>query len=343
MTTDTKAEQGSTQVRTSLSKDGKFYTVDADINPHKMWSVTTILNMVPKQLTLVPWASGLVADRAIELVGPIGYQLRNVMALRHAFGKKLLLGATPDAEIKDVISQELDHIEFLLDTMFNFDIEKGKQKRSVPSTILGLLTRGNETSYKKARRQLTIAPSEYVEERGDIGTEVHNAINAYVLKEEAPRVSEMAEPYLNGFWKFLQENSPKILASELTVYHEQHQWAGTLDAVMEIGELTAVVDHKTGKSVWPDASLQIAAYNHATHFELPKQPRKENGELWLMEDHFSERDTDTGLVLHLKEEDYEVVPVVADDAQYAVFRHLMETFRWSEERSDSVIRPAWEK
>ena len=105
MTTEAKAEQGSTQVRTSLSKDGKFYTVDADLNPHKMWSVTTILNMVPKQLTLVPWASGLVADRAIELVGPIGYQLRNVLALRHAFGRGRYFPIDHDACTKVTANQ----------------------------------------------------------------------------------------------------------------------------------------------------------------------------------------------------------------------------------------------
>jgi hypothetical protein len=126
-------------------------------------------------------------------------------------------------------------------------------------------------------------------------------------------------PYMASFWRFLQDFRPHYLLTEASVF-SHHGYAGTLDAGMELrldGRLvTALVDYKSGKAVYPDAALQLSAYQRADFIGLP--------------DGTSETlpTFDAAYVLHLTPTGYELLPVYTGDEVYRLFLHVCEIGRW---------------
>lgn len=73
--------------------------------------------------------------------------------------------------------------------------------------------------------------------------------------------------HLDTWRRFLDEQNVKILHQEMTVYHRDYHYAGTLDAVVTIdGEGPYVLDIKTGGVYGQQAGMQMAAYRNATHY-----------------------------------------------------------------------------
>lgn len=59
------------------------------------------------------------------------------------------------------------------------------------------------------------------------------------------------------------------VATERPVFHPAHRWAGTFDLLAGIGGTLWLLDYKTGKGVYPETALQLAAYAHAAYM-LPE-------------------------------------------------------------------------
>lgn len=107
------------------------------------------------------------------------------------------------------------------------------------------------------------------EDAGSKGTDLHgtieqiikNAIENYegripsVVHEENEQVSH----FLNWAWS----NNVKFLESEKRVYSEAGWYAGTLDMVFEMDGKKWIGDVKTGRSIYPEYYLQMAAYQMA--------------------------------------------------------------------------------
>lgn len=101
----------------------------------------------------------------------------------------------------------------------------------------------------------------------DLGTTIHGIVEARLLGQPTPELTDEQAPFVEAFDRFLDAWQPEFEASELVVAHPEHRWAGTLDAIARIPALDdglLVVDWKTGKSVYPEVSLQLAAYHRAT-------------------------------------------------------------------------------
>ena len=120
------------------------------------------------------------------------------------------------------------------------------------------------------------------EGKADRGTIVHAAIESYVsgkpvdtdavqqqLEEKAVPEGLWAATYkmIDGVMEFLFDYEPEILWSEATVHSRKHRYAGTADLIarLRIGEsiLPAVIDVKTGKSVYNETAMQLTAYARA--------------------------------------------------------------------------------
>lgn len=65
---------------------------------------------------------------------------------------------------------------------------------------------------------------------------------------------------LIGFKHWWDKYKPKVLASEIMLYHPDIAWAGTADLICEIGGKTWLIDVKTGKENYPDMMRQLTAY-----------------------------------------------------------------------------------
>lgn len=104
----------------------------------------------------------------------------------------------------------------------------------------------------------------------NIGSEAHARME-WVLRGRAgpePECSEKAQWASMAGEDWLEKVDFKPRYVEQTIWSEHHGYAGTMDAFGEadlpgIGRVPLVLDFKTGKAVYPEARLQLAAYRNA--------------------------------------------------------------------------------
>lgn len=191
------------------------------------------------------------------------------------------------------------------------------------------------------------------DERKDVGSAVHKLIEAKVLgtpiPEELLADSELV-PFLDHFLRFVEDWQVTFEASEMVVGNEDEGYAGTLDYLLRSRLIAAALsdyfqievpedsvfcgDTKTGgeldvKGVYPEASLQMAAYRKA------KVAWLRDGTKVPMPSTFW-----SGVVLHLRPEGYRLIPAVADDAVFDAFLTVKRNAEWTSGLSKTVIRPS---
>ena len=114
-----------------------------------------------------------------------------------------------------------------------------------------------------------IDPDKVKEQAGDIGTLIHDMIEAHIVGEEfdtsgSPQVEiDKAE---NGFLAFLDweaTNKPQYLGLEIEVISEVYMYGGTMDILCHIAEKLIQIDIKSSSGVYPEMIIQVAAYQAA--------------------------------------------------------------------------------
>jgi hypothetical protein len=109
----------------------------------------------------------------------------------------------------------------------------------------------------------------------ELGNAIHSTAEHYSRNEPEPLVLEPdVWPFMTQFFDFLQRVKPVYHETEVTVYSRTYVFAGTADAVVEIDGVIYVLDIKSGKSVWPEVALQLAAYSRADFIGLPDGSEK---------------------------------------------------------------------
>lgn len=98
----------------------------------------------------------------------------------------------------------------------------------------------------------------------DLGTLIHALLEARILGQPTPPLTDEEQPWVEAFDRFLNDWQPEYEATELTVANPEKGYAGTLDAIARIpalcGQEVVLADYKTGKNVYPEVGLQLAAY-----------------------------------------------------------------------------------
>jgi hypothetical protein len=89
------------------------------------------------------------------------------------------------------------------------------------------------------------------------GTDVHQYLEYCLRGWEPEPLDETAEQYRYGAEMFLEHEAPELIEAEITMF--QPLYAGTADAVVRMGGRVALIDFKTSKGIYPEASLQLAA------------------------------------------------------------------------------------
>ncbi|MFI6279618.1 hypothetical protein [Streptomyces sp. NPDC050988] len=191
------------------------------------------------------------------------------------------------------------------------------------------------------------------DERKDVGTAVHDVIEAKVLGTPMPEellTNPELTPFLDHFLRFVEEWQVTFEASEMVVGNEEAGYAGKLDYLVKSPLIASALaayfdtevaadsvfmgDTKTGgeldvKGVYPEAALQMSAY-------------RKSKVAWL-------RDGSTvpmpatfwaGVVLHLRPEGYRLIPTVADDDVFGAFLTIKDAAEWASGLSKTVVRPA---
>lgn len=165
----------------------------------------------------------------------------------------------------------------------------------------------------------------------DLGTQIHEWIEAHRLGKPMPKVPAGVQPYLAAFERFLGDFHPDYHMVEASVFNRAQHYAGTLDAIVRLRLPLAdqagqyLLDAKTGRGVYPEVGLQLAAYRHAEFVGAPDGSEQEMPP------------TDGGLVLHLSPVGYRLIEVRCDDEIFRAFLYCREVFRFVTETGKTVI------
>ncbi len=189
----------------------------------------------------------------------------------------------------------------------------------------------------------------------ELGTAFHDGVEEYGMTGIKPDVDDELRPFLDRFDEWAQRAQPEYEATEVTVYHPEFGYAGTLDAIMTVGGIRCLADYKTtvknrnpqGKLTMPypeQVGLQLAAYRYATHAAVwrPRKLEQQYRRYYLLGT--DEQDlavpvpeVDTGLVIHVTPERCEAYPIRCDEDVFEAFLHVQEAAHWVHEASKHVM------
>jgi hypothetical protein len=102
----------------------------------------------------------------------------------------------------------------------------------------------------------------------ELGTNVHKVIELHEEGKIPDDVEEDEElsPYLDAWQKLVEKHKLEVIGSELQLVHTFHGYAGSTDHFVVSPDFGPVIlDVKTGKRVYPNVAMQLAAYAHANH------------------------------------------------------------------------------
>lgn len=199
-----------------------------------------------------------------------------------------------------------------------------------------------------AIRWLVNEPGRLRDKAGATGIAVHDEAETVVLRLALDSTEAYAKGldvpdwpglggYREGFVNWLLDWRPLFDATEATIFSRAQAYAGTFDAIVRVsiaGVLRRLLlDYKSGRQIYPEAGMQIAAYRRGEFIggpdgvtEIPMIP------------------TDDGAVLHLKPKPTRAAPrgyvfrlVRTDDAVYRAFLFAREGYRWGRETSRTVV------
>ena len=108
------------------------------------------------------------------------------------------------------------------------------------------------------------APYKTTEKAAERGTTVHSIVESYKhTKKHIDGIPDKYRGYAHAFYSWVEDNQAELLEHERTVVSKQHGFAGTLDLLAKLGDKIFVIDIKTGKDIYPEAFLQLSAYQYA--------------------------------------------------------------------------------
>lgn len=280
------------------------------------WSVTTIIKGGLPAPALMGWGMRSVAEYAVANHRQIAAML-GAVSLRRAEGL-----------IESQVAEQLAAA---------FGAANRKGEPVAPYWVVS-----DPDAVESAVKWLAGAPYRERERKADVGSAVHAQIEAIILGRPRPEPGPGVAPYIAQFEAFCAATSPEWEASEGTVYSDRESYAGTLDWIATfrgdvarrlrpdgqfVGEPTVRVlgDTKTGKAIYPEVALQLAAYRHADYVGLPDGTDAPLPSI------------DAGAALHLTPDSWALVPVRCDEAIFRRFLFTREVFRWVEEESKTVL------
>lgn len=184
---------------------------------------------------------------------------------------------------------------------------------------------------EEVAKRLAQSPWQKSGKKADIGTDVHHAIEESIKADtfDVPTSPEVA-PYFRQFMEFTTRYKPEWEASELTVAHTEHKWAGTLDAIATINGRRLLLDFKTtkatkggGAGIYLEHACQLAMYRHA---ELAVD--NATGSVFPMPE------TEGAAVVWLAPDQYRLIEVKADGEMYRLARLAAEIWVATQQRWD---------
>lgn len=167
------------------------------------------------------------------------------------------------------------------------------------------------------------------EKKADLGTLLHELAEAKALERPLPAITPDVAPLYAQYQRFVKEWHPEFEMAEATVFNLRESYAGTLDAIVRMNGRRLLLDWKTGKDIYPEAALQLAAYAHAEAVYLAPGVTAPLPEI------------DGAVAVNITADTYRVVPVEIGEPVWRSFRYVRECFRFMEEISKGVLGEPW--
>ena len=141
------------------------------------------------------------------------------------------------------------------------------------------LARTSYLTTLQARIGKTKAHTRELAKAGEVGTQAHALIEwrmRHALGQAIgpePRVTDAAQWAFMAFedWARSVDLTPRLI--EQTVYSRVHGYAGTMDLIATVSGENKLIDFKTGKAIYGEASLQNVAYQVALSEMGHERPR----------------------------------------------------------------------
>lgn len=174
---------------------------------------------------------------------------------------------------------------------------------------------------KNAHRRKTKAAS-------DLGSAAHDLFERQARGEKINlrHVHADVKPHVQHFAEFLDVVQPEFLHLEETVWSDEHQYAGSFDAIAKVDGETVVIDWKTSKSVYDSVALQLSAYRYADR--IIKAADGESVDVPKLAG---------GAVLHVRPEGWSFVPVECGEGVFNAFLALRKVFDWERDGKKGVV------
>jgi hypothetical protein len=164
----------------------------------------------------------------------------------------------------------------------------------------------------------------------DRGTQVHRLADELVHGREVDVPDELSA-YVDSAVAFMNTWRPRPVLSEIVVASRRWGYAGTLDLVADLPDGRRVLfDYKTGKSVWPETAMQLAAYRHADCYL---------GTDGVTEVPMGEIGIDECMAVHVRADGFDVIPLDTSEPVFRAFLHVQYVARVSDSMK-SWMKPA---
>lgn len=157
-------------------------------------------------------------------------------------------------------------------------------------------------------KSIRFAGSYMLKHYADIGTNVHEWVESYIREDfDLPELlTDEAVQCVDRFLEWVEQVKPEFLGSELTVYHPELGYAGTLDILARIDGVVYIIDIKTGRGIYDESWMQQYALLNAPVW-LREVDSDTAGAVeykggWFVEDVLPVKPTDV-MVLHIRPED----------------------------------------
>jgi hypothetical protein len=151
----------------------------------------------------------------------------------------------------------------------------GKRVPSV-TTILSRYKESGGLLHWAFQRGKDGAENLYDKTATDIGTLVHSLVEADIHGQPHPEIPpEYEAKVISGYsaWRdWWAGTKYEVIATEVPLVSEIHQFAGALDAVIKTPQGLMLADWKSSNAVYSDYLLQLAAYSILWDECRPEQP-----------------------------------------------------------------------
>ncbi len=173
----------------------------------------------------------------------------------------------------------------VLDERF-YEYEKGLYFPSV-TTVLGVYPKGY--GFNQWLKQVGFNADHILKEAGEIGSKIHNAIEAHLNGATLTWVNEDGSGNFTFHeWQMLMRYNefktlfkPEILGVEVELVSSLYEVGGTIDLPCMINGERWIIDHKTSNAIHTSHELQLCAYAKMWNEEFPDQKIDRVGALWL--------------------------------------------------------------